>query len=245
MWNTPEGDRRLTGAEAELVRRALAIMVDQLSDSLRYGAGEDELWDSGVTMYDELTPTQQLAVIKQVAEHLLRETPDTLELTAVNEAAAYAIFATVASQIEIEIDMAKDPLADNMESDPEFGFGPEWRTFWRQRVVDACRETFDEVQSGDEEAGEPFELPAGECDDMAEWSEWIERLADRILWDRDFEMGDSFLDTDPAKAALMKQVMGIESDYYISVADEPCEEETDALLESLRKITHASGGADF
>lgn len=243
MWNTPEGDRRLTGSEAELVRRALAIMIDQLSDNLRWGADDDELWDSGVSMYDELTANQQLTVINQVAQHLLHETPDTLELTAVNEAAAYAIFATVISQVEIEIDMARDPLADDVEFDQECGYGPQWRTHWRRQIVEACRETIAPLDGPAPNACEPFTLPEAECEDIAVWSELIERLADRILWDRDFEMGESFLDTDPTKAALMKQVLGIESDYYTAIAEEPSEEEAEALLESLRKLTAPE--ADF
>lgn len=236
MWHTPEGDRRLTGAEAELVRQALAIMVDRLSDNLRYGDGEDRLWDSGVTLFDELTATQQLIVIKQVVEHLLLETPDTLELTAVNEAAAYAIFATVAGEIEVEIDMAKEPLPD------DFGAVSEWRTFWRQRVLDAYRETFPDAEGvavGDEAL---LTLPPAESEDVAEWTDLTEHLADRILWDRDFEMGDSFLDTDPAQAAMMKQVLGIESDYYTAIAEEARAEDAAALLASVRQITHVDDG---
>ncbi|WP_164101263.1 hypothetical protein [Candidatus Laterigemmans baculatus] len=245
MWNTPEGDRRLTGAEANLVRLALAIMVDQLSDNLRCGAGEDELWDSGVTMYDELTPNQQLTVIRQVAEHLLHDTPDTLELTAVNEAAAYAIFATVLSQIEIEVDMARDPLADALDIKPDLGFGRDWRTYWRRHTLASLRETLASADADlDTDDGDsPLVLPEAECEDLGVWSEWIERLADRILWDRDFEMSESFLDTDPAKATLMKQVLGIPRDYYTAIAEEPGADETEALLESLRKLTEHE--ADF
>lgn len=224
MWHTPEGDRRLTGAESELVRQSLATLADRLSTNLDYGDGEDRIWDFGVTMFDELAADQQLVVIRQVAEHLLRETPDTLELTAVNEAATYAIFANVGIEIEIEVDMAKNPDGLDLE-----------RTYWRQLVLSAYAEANSDAE-GSSVSDEESSLLPPDSDVVADWQCLIESLADRVLWDRDFEMGDIFLDTDPAKASTMKQALGIKTDYYTAIAEEARERDTATLLESVRKI---------
>lgn len=242
-WQTPDGNRRLTGAEAELVRESLGMMVDYVSENIQHGEGDDRLWDIGVTLFDELTPSQRALVIRQVTEHLLTETPDTLELTAVNEAAAYAIFQNIATQIEIEIDMAKDPLPEEIE--------PEWRTYWRQRVLNAYQDAFaeddllvDDIAQADgamaEDDGlDDWSLPAPESTEISEWSDLVESLADRILWDRDFEMAGNFLDAPPEKAAELKQMLGIDHDYFVDVADDGSDDGISEVLDSVRRITHA------
>jgi len=67
MRDTPEGARRLVGQEAELVREALGMMVDQLAE---VADGRCRVsWDCcsyGIEMFDSLTWTQHLAVLDQV-----------------------------------------------------------------------------------------------------------------------------------------------------------------------------------
>ena len=73
---------------------------------------------------------------------------------------------------------------------------------------------------------------------LSQWQSLTESLADRILWDRDFEMAGSFLDEEPAKAAVLKQMMGIETDYYSSIAPDPNPDEVQLILKSVRQLTH-------
>jgi hypothetical protein len=50
---------------------------------------------------------------------------------------------------------------------------------------------------------------------LAEWSEFIDELRDRILWDdRDYLAGDVFLDPDPATGDALKEQLGIKDCYY-------------------------------
>jgi hypothetical protein len=229
-WQTSEGDRWLTGAEATLVRETLALMIDQISDNIEDG-DEERLWDFGVELFDELTGTQQLVIAKTVAEHLLVKTTRTLELTSINEATVYAVFRTLTAQIEIEVDTEND----KSESDP-------WRCYWRRLTLNAFKECFphDEADGFEgDDPEDPWMTPQSEASsNVPQWDSLTESLADRILWDRDFEMAGSFLDDDPAQAAVMKQMMGISADYYSDVAPDLKTDQVQAMLRDVRQLTH-------
>lgn len=232
-WHTPDGTRRLTGTEAELVRESLAVIVDHLSEDLQYAESDDQLRNYGVALFDELTGMQRLALIWHVATHLLNETSDTLELTAVNEAAAYAIFQNIAAEIQVEIDVANDRHAEDET--------PGMRTYWRQRVLNAYKESVaNEQDDAEEYEAYEFCLPEVENEDISEWLELTESLADRILWDRDFEMEERFLDTEPLKAKAVRQLLGINADYYTAVAPDVREEGVKDLLHNVRRITRGA-----
>ena len=188
-----------------------------------------EIGKAEVALFDELTQTQQLIVTKTVAEHLLTDTKQTLELTAINEATVYTVFRNLAVQIEVEIDTEVD-----MEE--------EWKFFWRRLTLRAYRECFfdedaDVFENDDPE--EPWVTPQSEASrKLEQWDSLVESLADRILWDRDFKMAASFLDTEPAEASVLKQMLGIENDYYSSIAPDPTPDQVDGLLREVREITH-------
>ncbi|NND97233.1 MAG: hypothetical protein HKN47_07885 [Pirellulaceae bacterium] len=228
-WQTSEGDRTLAGNEATVVRETLAYMIDLISDNITH-SDEPPLWDFGVALFDEATPTQQLMIAKSVAEHLLTKTDETLELTAVNEAAVYAIFRTLARLIEIEVDIEIDRSDDDA-----------WKCFWRRLALAAHQEyrsdaAFDHWDGPSENSWTP---QSAESRNLEQWESVTESLADRILWDRDFEMAGSVLDVEPAQAALLKQVMGIETNYYCDVAPDLKDDEIAAVLRSVRQLTHS------
>lgn len=229
-WQTSEGDRWLSGAEATLVRETLAFMVDHIGFNIDDG-DEERLCYFEVELFDELTATQQLVIAKSVAEHLLTKTTKTLELTSINEAAVYAIFRTLATQIEIEVDTEND----KREDDP-------WRCYWRRLTMNAFNECFPyDADDGYEGDGpdDPLVTPKSITSvNVPQWDSLTESLADRILWDRDFEMAGSFLDDDPAKAALMKQIMGISTDYYSDIAPDLKTDQVQTMLRDVRQLTH-------
>ncbi len=121
-WQTPDGDRVLCGAEGELVRDVLAVTVDQIAENLHH---DQRLFTFGAAAFDAVTSTEQLAVVKDIAEHLLTKTSQSLELTSRNEAAVYAIFRTLLTQIEIEIDVQR---TDRFDGDDDV---PEWQVYSR------------------------------------------------------------------------------------------------------------------
>ncbi len=83
--------------------------------------------------------------------------------------------------------------------------------------------------------------PESGSDAMVEWSDLIDELRDRILWDdRDYLAGHAFLDLDPAVGDALKEQLGIAEDYFSAAPIEP----TSAGLEEIRRA-YAVSAADL
>lgn len=227
-WHTPSGDRHLVGEEAELVRDSIATMVEELASCRET---DDEPWKYGVTLFDELTWQQQLAVLDVLATHLLQTTDAVVELVGINEAAVAAVYQNVLQQIELEIEL--QPVSP-----------PEFRYRWRQAALDAFRENEseevvrDELISQLDDDESIFDLEV-DCVEVDDWRWLIDSLADRVLWDRDFEMVNEMIDAPPERAAAMRAALGITPGYYTAIAPDPQNHQIDALFESLQAITRA------
>ena len=220
MWHTPDGDRKLVGAEATVVKMAVTGMAEWIreesSDFGEYG----EQWKYGVELFDASTWTQRIATLDQIATYLLTDTETTLELNAVSEAAVGALFEHVLVQIDLEID-----LADENE------------TIWRSPVLEAYLQVT--VMDENEEEFEDFDYApqTAQNRERNKWRNVVECLADQILWDRDFEMTTEFLDRSPEQAAYLKSFMGIEDEYYVEVApDVPSASAIMATFERLKRL---------
>lgn len=227
-WHTPSGDRYLVGEEAEMVRDSLATMVQELASCRET---EEEPWEYGITLFDELTWQQQLAVLDLLATNLLHETDDTLELSGINEAAVAAVYQNIVQQIELEIEL--HPVSP-----------PEFQCRWRQAALDAYRENEDddvvrqEILSQDADQKSVFDIDT-QCAEVDRWRWLVELLADRVLWDRDFEMVNEMIDAPPERAAAMRAALGITPGYYTAIAPDPTDRQVDDLFISLEQLTRA------
>lgn len=232
MWHTSRGDRTLRGDEAALVRNAIDAMVDTLlihiDDDLEDIGGSCE---SGVALYDALSPSQRIGLLHDVAKHLLTETESTLPLSAPVEATVAAIFVDIRDQIAIEIDF---PSTQSKTSEDE--------PSWRQMVLQAFQ-SLRRLPDGEEEAEDcdPLDddLPEASSRDMDPWEYLVESLVDSILWDRDFEMAESFLDVDPGVSRQRRRLLGIDEDYFTSVPPDPRPDEVFDLISRTRDIVRA------
>lgn len=229
MWGTSQGDRTLTGDEARLVQRS----VGYLRDMITAGIDLHEPYRSSVDVFNRLQPTQQLAVLHEVAYGLLDPDTPILELTAVREATVYAIYTELISLIEFEIDVANDGHAclnfNGSDSQPNrLLAGPSLTTDGsvRTAIVAACQSCdWHSVEWGQEpsDLGHRNRNVAHlaldlESDNLEDWSRAIEFLVDQVLWDRDFDMEEIFADHDPAKIAEIKKYFGIHEDYFSTPA---------------------------
>lgn len=226
-WKTPDGDQYLNGAEADILRSTLGVMVDQILTNLDFPG--DRLWTFDVQLFDELSSAQQLCLIQNVAEHLLTETHETPDLNAVNEAAVYAIYRALAIQIEIEVDTEKHGTA--YCDDPESIF------FWRQSALVAHAQAYPYATEVDSLDDNDWCVPTATCKDMSQWDFLVDSLADRILFDRDFELAGTFLDAEPAKAAALKQILGIKDDYYTDVSGDANPDQIEKMICSIRALS--------
>lgn len=238
MWHTSRGDRTLRDQEAALVRAAIDTMIDALADHL-----DEEIDDastagceSGIAVYDAFSPAQQLGLLYDVARHLLTDTESALPLSAALEATVAAIFVEVRDQVAIEIDFRS--LRNSVDDEPT----------WRQMVLASFRSVYASDTENEEGSASPdqlarqtlsFKLPEVQCGDIHVWEQLVEGLTDAILWDRDFEMSDSFLDADPGVSHQRRRLLGINDDYFTSVAPDPLPGEVFGIVSKTRDIVRA------
>jgi hypothetical protein len=176
-WRTSCGTRILDPAEAKLFAEAVAVMVEMYKDWPEDGLNHGDPLTVGP--FERLTSEQKLTVLEEVAEALLTETP-LPPLRVVTENAIYYVFCYISAQFGRPC------------SQGEF--------VWGQLVLDALGRTgspCSEEGSGSDDDDDDFEEEEDEdtdpyigCLDPKKWENAIEELADRILWDRDFELED-------------------------------------------------------
>ena len=61
-------------------------------------------------------------------------------------------------------------------------------------------------------------------------------LTDRILWDRDYEDGHTYMDHPPEKTQWLKDMARIPNDYFTAIADDLTDEEAKAQIKELQKL---------
>ncbi|OYP30500.1 hypothetical protein [Rhodopirellula sp. MGV] len=234
-WHTPSGDRILLGREAELIRQSISTMADEL---ISCRETDESPWEYGVTLFDELSWQQQLAMLDLLANGLLESTRETVELTGINEAGVAAVYQNVSQQIELEIEL-------ETVSPPEVRY--QWRAaalnaYLESEVIGASRQADRLVrerltlQSTEDSAVEDLRQ---ECAELERWQWLVECLADRILWDRDFDLVEEMIDAPPERAAAMRAALGITPGYYTAIAPDPTETQIDTLFDSLQKLTRS------
>ncbi len=230
MWHTSRGDRTLCGCEANLVAQAVDTMIDALLMHVDDDLDSDgsRVCQSGIAVFDALSPSQRIGLLYDVTRHLLTETESTLTLSATTEAAVAAIFIEIRDQVAIEIDLFPDGLADQATWE-------EGELSWRQLVLAASHDVLGGAEA--EADWDPeFELPDAHCPDIALWEDLVDWLAEAVLWDRDFEMADTFLDVDPGISRQRRRLLGIEDDYFTQVAPDPRPREAMRLAAMTRDI---------
>lgn len=88
-----------------------------------------------------------------------------------------------------------------------------------------------------EESREVENMPDADCDDPEEWDFLIECAEGRILYDRDWEDEDLYVDLSVDMADTCYEFMGIDEDYYTAIAPEPLDEEIPGMIKRLRQLT--------
>lgn len=182
-WPTTDGLRNLAGAEADLVRGAIGMMVDTHVSELR---GESEPWNYGVDWFDQWDAGQRLWLLEKVASAFFGSS--VIEpVAAIFDATADAVFHDVGDLIRMEIDPGIQPLSERC---------------WRQSVVDAFvaqnnRPPSLEVESADVEA----------------WHSIITRIADSVLGIRLYQRAERFRDFDYVRTQRFLRDRGLPGDY--------------------------------
>jgi hypothetical protein len=141
--------------------------------------------------------------------------------TALTEGTVAAIFAHILYLIEVEIELQEEAMAS--------GRPRRVRSRTLRNMVLAAADQAG-IDRGPHRAGSGSHA-------LEEWSDLIDALRDRILWDdRDYLAGDAFLDLDPAVGDALKEQLGIEDDYYSAAPVEPTPVELEQIRATLRRI---------
>lgn len=108
-----------------------------------------------------------------MATALLTPTPEVPKQTAITESAIFYVYTWLEEQFNEDVCCGED--------------------VWGRMVLDAYAESgLAEEGEGEDEDEEDEFTPRMGCGDASKWAWAIEALADRILWDRDWEMAHMF-----------------------------------------------------
>jgi hypothetical protein len=240
MWPTSEGNRMLRDSEAVLLATAIDTILDPLVDYLGTDEeGEQEssaaVLQTGISVFDSLSIGQRIAVLHHAAHYLLTDAPFPCNsLSAIDDATIAAIYVEVRDQVEIEIDFSNSSSSDASDVDHTNGSDQDPLMHWRHLVHDACRDALGEGAWS--EITSNVELASVE---LGEWELWIDCLASAILWDRDFEFTESFLDADPETARSRRKILGITDDYFIRPAPDPDYRRINHLIRKTRQLVRS------
>ncbi len=126
------------------------------------------------------------------------------------EAAVGAVYEAIRFLVEMEVDQP----AERRESPS-----------WRELELAAC------WQRGIEDVLDP------QSQDLDEWEVLVGSLADGVVWDEDWKDSESLLDADPKAGRAVKELLGIDADYYVAVPPDPTEGEMEGVWATLRGLT--------
>lgn len=185
MWQTPIGDRVLTGAE----RTLFVLAAQQLYEELRYDQSKYDVvtkteWQSGNPLFDNEPLRTRVCAVYSVAEAFLDAEKESPSLFAWSESALHAIVAFCKEQLENE-------LAGNSSYN-----NPNQK--WQATFKDALRWTRHDIPDN------PARLPSA-------FKEWV---AERWTWDEDWKAADLLMDLDPERCSKLKAMLGLHQDYF-------------------------------
>lgn len=183
MWPTIDGMRKLEGAEAGLVRDAIAAMVRRLRSEI---ADDAEPHSYGIDWFDQWDVEQRAWLLEEMSVSLLT-TGSPPSPAAIWDATIDTIFCEVIESIEDEIDAGVNTAEESS---------------WRGRVSDAFR-----CQSGRDP-----KLAVAETD-IDRWRAVVTQLADAILGVTCYQQAESFRDLEFERSRRFLIEKGMPSDY--------------------------------
>lgn len=126
MYHSNSGTRTIAGAEAKLIRRAIAYCVEAIMDV----EDDEAVPEFGVVAFDRLSRGQQIWLLVHTGEALLDASVPEPELTQANESCVAALYEIIKDCVAFEIENDTFELRNDPIDDPE-------NCEWRKMVLDA------------------------------------------------------------------------------------------------------------
>jgi len=243
MWHKNDGDGVLEGAGARLLKVAVAAYVENLRGQECWDDDVDRDWADEVrdNWFDvehvaRMEHGQRLHMIATVAKALLDPAVAAPILTADNEAMVYQIYHFLCHEVDVDAD-----TLDMVRDDPDEASHVRLLMFGRNAIADAARKaglclSEDAECCGEVGTDDECEHDPGPDARPERWHGIVEKLADTVLWDRDWEMERNLADADPDRANAVKRLAAIDEGYFTTPAEEPTPgqvSQAKAYLESL------------
>lgn len=211
MWQTLDGLRVLRGAEFDLVRGAIGMMVDHLVAEYRDDA---EAWHYGIELFDCWDAEQRIWLIEKVTLALLTRKRE-LPAAAIWEATVDAIFCEIVDLIEIEI---TDPSPTQAERS------------WRRSVIEAfeCQnKRLPSIHVGD--------------GSISNWRRVVSQIADAVLFATAYQKVEAFRDGDYEKLEQFLSQRGLPPEYVDRIPPLRSPAQTQASIDRIQKIVFKVG----
>lgn len=221
-WHTCLGIRSLEGVEAELYLEAMQGAVDYIEVM-----GDELDVKTGDRVFDSATLHQKAVILHHCLSAFLQPEVEAPELTNVLEAGAYFPFAYLKMRLEEEIS-EEDEWSDE-EEDLKYAYR---RSLWN---------AFEEFvrprwEAAVEEYGEREEETdfSDHSTDLDLWEEIIEDLADRIFWERDWQVGSIAPQLLDGIEDDFSQLTGLDEKYVMNRLPSVTKEEAEIALSEIR-----------
>jgi hypothetical protein len=83
-------------------------------------------------------------------------------------------------------------------------------------------------------------LPDARSADLEEW-EWIlDEIEERILWDCDYQSSNELMDLPPEAARQIRQLVGIDEEYDLTIPPDPDESSMTAARQKLTQLVRST-----
>ncbi|MBD2230846.1 hypothetical protein [Phormidium tenue] len=218
-WNTNFGKRVLEGAEAKFYLHILQAAVEFSQEAVEFDNVEVI---TGDRIFDSARFEQRVVLWHRCLEALLKPEVPVPPLTNVLEAAAYFPFAWLTQRVEDEIAFA-DCIEE--DDDPFYWRRLIWETLNALGMLKVLEAEFEE-----EEDILPIEV---DCEDSLEWENCIDELADRIFWDRDWQVTYNHPQLLDGIEEEFANQTGISEDYVQNRLPKVTQAEADAALQKI------------
>ncbi|MGV0028092.1 hypothetical protein [Phormidesmis priestleyi] len=222
VWRTSSGIRSLEGIEAALYLEAVQSAVDytELMD--------DELdVKTGDRIFDSANVHQKVVILHRCLSALLEPEVEAPELTSVLEAGAYFPFAYL--QMRVEEEIAEEDEWSGEEEDLKYAYR---RLLWKAFegfVRPRWESAIEEYGAREEEAD--F---SDRSTNLDLWEEIIDELADRIFWDRDWQVSSIAPQLLDGIEPEFSQITGLDEDYVTNRLPSVTKEEAAIALIEIR-----------
>jgi hypothetical protein len=211
MWILDGEDRVLTNEEWDCIRIGLESLRDYIQDD---PDGEFGFAMTGVQVFDRLTATQKLAILADTCEAMTSENVAAPKLTAVNESTVAALLQSFWNQLVIELDMC-----EGIDDHPFL----------------ECRRALLTAFEDEDDPDTLALMPEEHETDSEMWHDLFSLFESRFLVDTDYEMA-ALLDAPIEKAEELKAIMGIDDEYFVSIAPDPTERQMHKVNQKLAKL---------